>query len=335
MLTRKELLSNKELLKDKARACLVGHAIGDSFGDIARSPDYHLQYGITMDFTEKPAPGTDDTEFALLTAETLIRAKGNLTDSDVLESWKTHVLPLAELKRGGASEREASANIRRGVMPPLSGVYNSHYMSDGAAMRVTPIGIACAGDLKRAAEFAGIEAGISHSRDGLWSAQAVAAAVSAAMANASVDEIIEAALNTLPSGSWMRFAFEKAMKIVEEKKTIEDCWKPLHDALWTEYKSVSPEAVPSSFAILKLTDGNFKRGIIYSGNFGRDADTISAIVGAISGAMNGMNAIPDEWINKVRITTGVCLPFTKGIDLFDVADKLTELVYKVQQNENQ
>ncbi|MCK7522982.1 MAG: hypothetical protein MZV64_37540 [Ignavibacteriales bacterium] len=81
MLTKAELLKDKQLLQDKACASLVGHAIGDSFGDIARSPDYHLQYGITMDFSEKPAPGTDDTELALLTAQTLIRTKGNLTEA--------------------------------------------------------------------------------------------------------------------------------------------------------------------------------------------------------------------------------------------------------------
>jgi ADP-ribosylglycohydrolase len=326
MLTKNELLRNKTLLHDRARACLVGHAIGDSFGDIARSPDYHLQYGITMDFSEKPAPGTDDTEFALLTAQTLVKTNGNLTDADVLESWKSHVLPLSELKRGGASEREAAANIRRGVLPPLSGIYNSHYMSDGAAMRVTPIGIACAGDPERAAKLAEIDARISHSRDGLWSAQAVAVAVAVAMAGASVDEICKAAIEVTPEDSWMRFTFDKAFSIIAEMKTLEGCWKPLHDALWTEYKSVAPEAVVSALAIFKLTDGDFKRGIIYSGNFGRDADTISAIAGAISGAMNGMDSIPQAWVDKVRITTGVCLPFTKGMDLFDVATQLSELV---------
>lgn len=326
MLSKIDLLKNKILIQDRACASLVGHAIGDSFGDIARSPDFHLQYGITMDFSEKPAPGTDDTEFALLTAQTLIKAKGNLTDADVLESWKTHVLPLSELRRGGASEREAAANIRRGMLPPLSGIYNSHYMSDGAAMRVTPIGIVCAGDPERAAHLAAIEARISHSHDGLWSAQVVAASIAVAMAGASVDEIFQTAIDITPKDSWIRFTLLKTLNIIEEKKTLEDAWKPLHDELWTEYKSVSPEAIPSALAILKLTNGDFKRGIIYSGNFGRDADTISALVGAISGAINGMKSIPSAWIDKVRITTGVCLPFTKGIDLFDVASQLSELV---------
>lgn len=326
MITKAQLLKDKKLLQDKACACLVGHAIGDSFGDIARSPDYHLQYGITMDFSEKPAPGTDDTEFALLTAQTLIKTNGNLTEADVLESWKTHVLPLSELRRGGASEREAAQNIRRGIFPPLSGIYNSHYLSDGAAMRVTPIGIMCAGDPERASEMAAIEASISHSRDGLWSAQAVAASLAVAMTEASVDEIYQTAINFTPKDSWMRFTLIKAQSIIDERITLEEAWKPLHDALWTEYKSVAPEAVSSALAILKLTNGDFKRGIIYSGNFGRDADTISAIVGAICGAMNGMKNIPQSWVAKVRITTGVCLPFTKGMDLFDVGHKLAELV---------
>ena len=118
----------------------------------------------------------------------------------------------------------------------------------------------------------------------------------------------------------------KALTIVDGEKQLEDVWKPLHDALWTEYKSVAPEAVVAAFAILKMTQGDFRRGIIYSGNYGRDADTISAIVGAISGAMNGMKSIPPSWAEKVRVTTGVCLPFTKGMDLLDVASQLAELI---------
>ncbi len=325
MQTRNDLLKNKTLLHDRARASLVGHAIGDSFGDVARSPDYHLQYGITMDFSDKPAPGTDDTEFALLTAQTLIKAGGNLTDAIVLQGWRTHVLPLPELRRGGASEREAAANIRRGILAPLAGIYNSYGLSDGAAMRVTPIGIACAGDPRRAAALAEIDARISHSRDGLWGAQAVAVAVAVAMAGATADEAFQAAIDVTPPDSWIRYTLTKALGIIEERQTLEAAWKPLHDALWTEYKAVAPEAVASALAIVKLTNGDFKRGIIYSGNFGRDADTISAIVGAISGAMSGMSSIPPHWIDKVRLTTGVCLPFTKGMDLFAVSAQLADL----------
>ena len=326
MISKSELLKDKSRLVDRASACLIGHAIGDSFGDAARSPENQFRFGITTDFPEGPAPGTDDTEFALLTAHTLISANGEITDAHVIESWMTHVLPLQELKRGGASEREAAVNIRRGVFPPLSGVYNSHCLSDGAAMRITPIGIVCAGDPERAARLAEIESRISHSRDGIWGAQAIAAGIAVAMAGGDLDEILQVAIHTTPIDSWMRYTLERALGIIDESETWEEAWMPLHAALWTEYKAAAPEAVASAFAVLKLASGDFQRSIILGGNFGRDADTIAAIAGALSGALQGLHAISPKWVDKIRIATGNCLPFTKGKDILAVAEQLTTLI---------
>ena len=50
MLTRQELLSNRELLIDKTRGALCGLAIGDSFGDAARTPDNQRDYGFITDY---------------------------------------------------------------------------------------------------------------------------------------------------------------------------------------------------------------------------------------------------------------------------------------------
>jgi ADP-ribosylglycohydrolase len=321
-----ELLKHPSALADRASACLVGHAIGDSFGDAARSPENQFRFGITTDFPEGPAPGTDDTEFALLAAHTLINAGGELTGAHVLESWVKHVLPLQELKRGGASEREAAANIRRGVMPPLSGAYNSYCLSDGAAMRISPVGIVCAGDPVRAAKLARIEAGISHARDGVWGAEAIAAGIAVAMAGGELEEILQAGVDATPADSWMRFTLTKALGIVETSDTWEEAWVPLHNALWTEYKAAAPEAVASAFAVLKMAGGDFQRSIVLGGNFGRDADTIAAIAGALSGAHRGLDAIPKPWVEKVRIAAGACLPFTKGQDILIVAGQLAGLV---------
>ncbi len=326
MITRSELIKNKKFLEDRSTGALIGHAIGDSFGDAARSQENHFLYGITMDFDERTSWSTDDTDFALLTAQTLIAAKGNLTEKHVLDSWKTHVVTQTMLNRGGASEREAAANIRRGVLPPGSGRYNSHYHSDGAAMRVTPIGIVCAGDPRRAARYAEIEAQVSHWRDGIWAAQAVAAAVAVAMAGGAVDEIIAAAFACAPEDSWFRHTLTNALRIIESSSSLEEAWMPLHAELWTEYKAAAPEAVTEALAVFKLTDGDFRKGIVYGGNFGRDADTIAAIVGAISGARCGLKAIPEKWAEKVRYSTGTCLAFTKGMDILKIGKQLVGLI---------
>jgi ADP-ribosylglycohydrolase len=314
------------LLRDRACGALIGHAIGDSFGDAARTPENHFRYGILTDFPDGKTPGTDDTEFALLAAETILKTGGNVTDEAVLRSWKSHVISLTELHRGGASEREAAANIRRGMVAPLSGSYNAYYMSDGAAMRMTPIGIVCAGNAKRAAEMAEIESRISHARDGIWGAQAIAAAIAIAMGGATVGEIYQAGIDATPADSWMRYSLCKAREIITRAASPEEAWAPLHDALCSEYKAVCPEAVAEAFAVFMLAGGDFKRSIILGGNFGRDADTIAAIAGAMSGAHEGIEAVPERWIDKVRIAAGNCLPFTKDQDIIAVAEALAQLI---------
>lgn len=326
MISKNDFIKNEELKLDKAVGALIGHAIGDSFGDAARTQENHFKFGITMDFDEGSTPSTDDTDFALLTAKTLLENNGELTIDNVVKSWIKYVGPNKELKRGGASEIEGMANVKRGILPPDSGKFNAYNISDGAAMRITPIGIMCAGEPDKAAELAEIEASISHWRDGIWGAQSVAAAISVAMVNATVDEIIETALSFAPEDSWLRFTLKKTIDIIEKHKTLEDSWTVLHNELWSTYKAAVPEAVSEAFAIFMLTKGDFKRGIIYSGNFGRDADTIAAIVGALSGALNGAKVIPDVWKEKTRYPAGICLPFTKGLDVFKVAEDLSRLI---------
>jgi ADP-ribosylglycohydrolase len=321
-----ETILSTPTLRDRACGALIGHAIGDSFGDAARTPENHFRYGILTDFPSGKTPGTDDTEFALLAAETILATGGAITDDAVLASWQSYVISLTELHRGGASEREAAANIRRGIRAPLSGMYNAYYMSDGAAMRITPIGIVCAGDPRRAAEMAEIESRISHSRDGIWGAQAIAAAIAVAMCGGSIGEMYQAGIDATPADSWMRYTLVKASEIIDASSSPEDAWAPLHDALVSEYKAVSPEAVAEAFAVFKLAGGNFKRSIILGGNFGRDADTIAAIAGAMSGAYRGIQSIPEQWIAKVRIAAGNCLPFTKDKDIIAVAEALAALI---------
>lgn len=327
MLSRNDLINNRELALDKALGALSGLAIGDSFGDASRNQENQMKYGITTDFNKGASWSTDDTEFALLTAKILIDSKGNFTTEDVVKAWLENVAVQDDFPRGGSSEIEGARNIKRGVMPPYSGMYNSYYNSDGSAMRISPIGIICAGDPKKAAELAEIDACISHYREGIWGAQAVAAAVSVAMVDGTIDEIIEAAISVIPKDSWLYYTINRALEIVEEQKgDFFNSWMVLHDELWTSYKAIVPEAVASAFGVLKLVNKDFKSGVIAAGNFGRDADTIGAIVGAILGAKYGAKNMPEKWIEKTRYPSGTCLSFTKGLDIKELSENLADLI---------
>ncbi len=327
MKTRQEMVQDRETFLDRARGVMSGLAIGDSFGDASRKPDNQLAYGITTDFGEGASWSTDDTEFGLLTAQTLIEANGRLTPEIVAEAWKKHVVTQGEeLNRGGNSEMEAAANLRRGLMPPYTGLYNAYAFSDGAAMRAAPIGIVFAGDLPGAAQAAETDASISHCRDGVWGAQSVACAVAAAVAGASFEEILDAALYPVPKTSWYYYTFQLAMDIVRQADgRLLDAWMPLHDRLATRYKASVPEAVSQAFGVLALSHEDFRTGVITAGNFGRDADTIAAICGAVLGGMYGYKAIPARWAEKTRYPSGTCLPMARGIDLLEIAGKLCAL----------
>ena len=87
------------------------------------------------------AKSTDDTEFAVLTAQTLLDCGGNLTTEALLAFWEKHILDQGGLfDRGGRPLYGAVENLRRGILPPLSGQDNVLNNDDGAAMRIAPIG---------------------------------------------------------------------------------------------------------------------------------------------------------------------------------------------------
>ena len=327
MITREDLIQNNNLALDKAIGSLSGLAIGDSFGDAARGADNQRDYGITTDFNKGASWSTDDTEFALMTAKLLIEHEGNFTSDDVVNMWFKYVATEDELKRGGVSEVEACNNLRRGLRPPQSGMYNAYYMSDGAAMRSGPIGIVCAGDPERAADLAYRDACVSHYREGIWGAQAVAVAVSLAMVDADMEDIMEAIFKIAPPDSWFYETLNRAMNIVKEADgDIANAWMPLHNELFSTHRSTVAEALPEVFGCLMLENKSFKSGLILAGNFGRDADTIGAIAGAVLGAKYGAKNIPDKWKEKTRYPSGTCLSFTKGIDIFEYAEKLAALI---------
>ena len=75
MLTREAFIQDRERVFDKVYGALSGLAIGDSFGDASRKPENRANYAVTTDFNKGASWSTDDTEFALLTAKTLIQAK--------------------------------------------------------------------------------------------------------------------------------------------------------------------------------------------------------------------------------------------------------------------
>ncbi len=318
-------------LQDRARGSFIGLAVGDALGSPTegKTPDEILsRWGRVTDFLSEDQGGSDDTEYALFSAKLLLEKKREITLEDVATAWRRDIIKFDNAYKGaGFSEIIAIQNLLKELQPPQSGQH-LHSWSDGLAMRVAPFGIAAAGDPQLAASLAKIDGSLSHSGEGIYSGQAVAAAIAVAMTGASLDKIIQAALDVVPDNSWTFSSINQGVKIGYDANDVWSSLKLLHSSIACSYyfwTDVAPEAVGLAFGIITAARGKFEDAVLGAVNIGRDTDTIAAIAGAICGASQGIQTIPDRWVKRISVSRGICINVVKNMNIIEVADDLALL----------
>ncbi len=311
-----------EVLIDRAKAAMVTLGVGDASGDLGREQGVRQRYGIVNRLLPS-GRSTDDTEFTVLSARALLSCEGEYTSQHVADQWRSLVLSNGgALDRGGTPLYGALFNLSQGIDPPYSGIDNTLNNDDGAAMRAVPFGIVAAGDPEEAARLAAIDARVSHDRDGVWAAQAIASSISVALVGANVEEVINAGRAQIPSDSWLGRRMVVVDEIFESVEDMFDRYEALHTRLWTPRHAIAAEAIPQVYGLYRMAGGNFRRAFLLSANFGRDADTICALTLALCAASHGLSAIPAAWVEQVRKPAGVCLAFSKDDDLLQLGEAL-------------
>lgn len=316
---------------DRARGCLIGLAAGDAMGAPTEGltiDEIRERFGRVDDLLPDAA-GTDDTEYAVLTARTVLEHGHGFGAGDVADTW----LRAVERQQGGFhgagfSEMVAIGNLRAGIRPPASGLRSYERWSDGAAMRVAPLGIAAAGDPALARRLAAVDASVSHDADGVFCAQAVAAGVAVALMSDDHRDVLDAAVDALPEDSWSRRLVDRALAIAARHESADAAARELYEGVslfhypWAD---AAPEALALALGLFAAARGEVREAVVASVNIGRDSDTIAAMNGALAGALRGHEALPAEWREPVRHVHGRCILDTAGTDLIDLADRLCAL----------
>jgi ADP-ribosylglycohydrolase len=200
------------------------------------------------------------------------------------------------------------------VDPREAGVGNM--VNCGAAMYLAPVGIVNAGNPFEAYKE-GIEiAGTHQSSFGREAAGVFASCVAhACTPGVTINNVIEMAIDIANDGT------KKAIQAVYQRaKTLSD-WKsaiiPLRDAfrpfdtLEDEYRQhgddarkpsrlLAIEELPIALGMLVVSKGSYREAVLGGVNYGRDSDSIATMAGAISGALNGVSAIPKDWLSGVE-----------------------------------
>ncbi|MFJ9866445.1 ADP-ribosylglycohydrolase family protein [Streptomyces sp. NPDC101165] len=310
-------------LRERARGALLGLAVGDALGAPAENlkpSEIRSRWGrITGYVTEEPC-GTDDTEYAIFSGLLLARHGSALTPAHVEAAWHEWIADRAEgsFRGAGFSERGTLENLRRGLAAPISAQHR-HAWSDGLAMRAAPFGVFAAGRPAEAARLVAIDGLVSHEGEGIYGGQAVAAGVAAAMAGASPAVVIASALAVVPEDSWTARSLRRAVTVAHRGERAVRSAVVIGGYPWTD---LAPEAVALAFGAYAAADGDFREAVLTAVNMGRDADTTAAVAGALSGATQGLSAIPPEWASAIGPVRGRCLPSMAGHHVLDVAELL-------------
>ncbi len=241
---------------------------------------------------------TDDTEQAVLLGHLLLSGRVDPRElATALIAWERDMAARGSLDLLGPSTRRAVEAVLTGTPPEEAGTSGD---TNGAAMRIAPVGIATAVEDLPALVAAVHEASlVTHNTSvALAGAAAVAAAVSAGVGGADVaaaiSVAIEAARLGAERGRWVAGA-DVAARIEWAAGLV--AGKPAEEAASAIYSLVgtslaTQESVPAAFAVLSAVPGDPWRACLLAASLGGDCDTIAAIAGAIGGACRGLAAFP-------------------------------------------
>jgi ADP-ribosylglycohydrolase len=298
----------------RAVGALTGLAIGDALGMPTQALPRELiasRYGVLTGFEPAPADQpvasgmpagtvTDDTEQALLLAHLLINGHGVLDARRLAASllgWEEGMRGRGSLDLLGPSTKAAVAAIVAGEPIEEAGKNGT---TNGAAMRIAPVGIAVsAADLEKLVDRVVEASWVTHNTGvALSGAAAVAAAVSAGVDGASVPEAtavaVRAAALASSHGHWIA-AGDVGARIAWASDYVAGL--PAVEAIDRIYRVVgtsvaTQESVPAAFAALAVFPDDPWQACLLAASVGGDCDTIAAIAGAIAGACFGVDAFP-------------------------------------------
>ena len=334
----------------RAHGALAGLALGDALGmpTQAMSPEQiRAVYGritglVDGDASQPYAPGmpagsvTDDTEQALLIASLLVRGRGSSSGrvalnavefAHALLAWEDSMIERGSLDLLGPSTKAALERVRAGEDPLTVGGAGT---TNGAAMRVTPIGIAVSTEDPEAfAEAVWSSCRVTHAtRQGFQSAALVAAAVSMGI------DTVRSPSPDLRSLLWKAVTYVDSLPergawtpdpdvVAATRRAMQLAVNPASSSLECLVEQVgtsvaSAQAIPMAFALLARDPS--PQALLDAANIGGDTDTIGAIAGAILGAALGVQVLPADSLSMIEEVSHLGLSTAAG-DLLELRDQ--------------
>ncbi|WP_426202997.1 ADP-ribosylglycohydrolase family protein [Pseudomonas sp. TWP3-1] len=268
---------------------------------------------------------TDDTEQAILVGQLLVEGNGQIEPAILAQrliEWEAAMQAKGSQDLLGPSTKRAIEMILAGHSPQEAGRYGT---TNGAAMRITPVGIASdVADPERFIAAVVQACQVTHNTTlGISSAAAVAAVVSAGINGMDLGEALnlgqQIAQQAEAHGHWVaggriasRISWARTISVDSDQALLADL---LYNVIGTSV--ASQESVVVSFALAQqVAVGEMSAfdALCMAASLGGDTDTIAAILGAMLGACLGLESWPAEMLDTVKTVNDLHLePLVRGL----------------------
>lgn len=324
---------------NRALGAFYGLALGDALGMPTQSLDRQTIKARFGQITDLQDAGplqpiavnmpkgsiTDDTEQAILVGELLVEGQGRIEPAVLAQrliEWEAEMQAKGSQDLLGPSTKRAIEMILAGHSPEEAGRYGT---TNGAAMRITPVGIAAnVTDPVRFIAAVVQACQVTHNTTlGISSAAAVAAVVSAGINGVDLGEALnlgqQIAQQAEAHGHWVaggrmasRISWARSISVDSDQALLADL---LYDVIGTSV--ASQESVVVSFALAQqvaIGEMTAFEALCMAASLGGDTDTIAAILGAMLGACLGLECWPEQMIETVKAVNHLELePLVKGL----------------------
>ncbi len=332
---------------DKVRACWIGKNIGGTLGGPLEGTRGFFDINYYMHDLDEGVLPNDDLDLQLVWLNAAERY-GKGVDAKLMGAyWQTFI--TAHWSEYGAGK----ANMKMGLVPPLSGSYHNDYKdSCGAFIRSELWACLMPANPQMAVKYAYEDSIMDHSGEGVYGEVFCAALESAAFSENNLRELINIALSYIPSDCGVAKGIKTAIDCYDSGKDIRECRReilktvPGSFGMFKGYQDREPEPdipegrrgydAPSNVAIMTAAllygEGNFDKTVCTAVSCGEDTDCTAATAASIFGIMYGSQAFGEKWTKPIGdaiktvsldVTDAYCVKVPKTIT------ELTERVAKL------
>ena len=284
-----------EKFKDRIKAAWMSQLIGAAMGTMVEgytTENLYEAFGDVKDYIRKPNTYNDDITFEIAFLDAFKDKGYDVTSKDIALSW------IGLIPAGWSAEEIALRNIRSGLLPPDSALFNNPFSEwIGAQMRGGVCGMAAPGDPKLASYLAWQDGQVSHINNGIMGEVFNAVMTSMAFVEKDTKKIIETAISMIPSDSEyysvVKFAYDACLKHKNWHEAHKKCREKYIKYNWIH---AYPNACCEITALM-YGEGDYEKTLNIITMCGVDADCNAGMIMPILGIQKGMSIIPQRLIS--------------------------------------